>query len=281
MTVAVVTDSTADIPPDVAEDRGLRVVPMTVAFGEEVLVSGVTVTVERFYERVAGGERIPTTSQPTPAWFEEAYADAHDDGARSVVAIHLSAELSGTCHVAEQVARSAPLPVTVVDSRQAGGALALAVLAAARAARRGAPAEQVADVARHVAADARVFFAVDSLEHLKRGGRLSAGRAMVGGVLRVKPILTVEDGRVLPLEKARTWSKAVERLGTLVADRAGGRPADVIVAHGLVPDRAAAVWARLGSVLEIRDRIETVIGPVVATHVGPGAVAVAVATARS
>ncbi|HEX2026527.1 MAG TPA: DegV family protein [Nitriliruptorales bacterium] len=273
------TDSTADIPPDLAEEWGLRVVPMTVAFGDEVFVSGVTMSVERFYDRLAVAERITTTSQPTPAWFEEAYADAHDNGARSVVSVHLSAELSGTCHVAEQVARHAPLPVTVVDSRQAGGALALAVFAASRAAERGASAQQVADLARHVAAEARVFFAVDSLEHLKRGGRLSGAQAMLGGVLRVRPILTIEDGRVVPLEKVRTWSKAVERLGALVADRAGGRPADVIVSHGLVPERAAAVWAHLRSALEVGEALETVIGPVVATHVGPGAVAVAVTTA--
>jgi DegV family protein with EDD domain len=275
MAVAVVTDSTADIPPDLAEARGLRVVPLTVTFGEESFLSGITLPVERFYHRLTHEPGVPTTSQPNPAWFEEAYADAADDGADAVVSVHLSSHLSGTCDQARRVAGRAPLPVTVVDSRQAGGALALAVFAAADAADAGAPPAAVAAAARRAAADTRVYFVVDSLDYLKRGGRLTGAEAVIGTVLRVKPILTVEAGRVAPLEKVRTWARAVERLGGLAGEHADGRAADVIVTHGLAPHRARWLWDRVEREVSVRERLETVIGPVVGSHLGPRTVGVA------
>lgn len=278
--VAVITDSTADIPHDIAEDRGLRVVPMTVTFGEDSFISGVTMDPERFYERLEASDELPSTSQPAPAWFEEAYADAADHGADEVVSVHLSSELSGTVELARKVAVDAPLPVTVVDTRQTGGTLALAVFAALRAAERGDGADAVADVARAVAGDAQLFFVVDDLTYLKMGGRLSGAQAWVGSVLRVKPLLTIEDGRVVPLEKVRTWSRAITRLGELSSAHADGRPCDVIVTHALAPERAREVWEALGSGVEIRDRLDTVIGPVVGSHAGPGTVGVAVSARR-
>lgn len=278
--VAVITDSTADIPLDMAEDRGLRVVPMTVTFGEDSFISGVTMGSERFYERLEASDELPSTSQPAPAWFEEAYADAADQGADEVVSIHLSSELSGTVELARKVAVDAPLPVTVVDSRQTGGALALAVLAAVRAVDRGGDAAAVAEVARAVAADAQLFFVVDDLTYLKMGGRLSGPQALLGSVLRVKPLLTIEDGRVAPLEKVRTWSRAITRLGELSSDHADGRPCDVIVTHALAPGRAEEVWEAVGSRVDIRDRLETVIGPVVGSHAGPGTVGAAISARR-
>ena len=279
--VAVVTDSTADIPLDVAESRGLRVVPMTVNFGEESYISGVTLDAHRFYERLGQVDELPSTSQPAPAWFEEAYADAADAGAGSVVSIHLSAELSGTCELARKVAVEAPLPVTVIDSRQAGGSLALAVFAALRAAEQGEDLEAVADIATRVATSARLFFVVDDLTYLKMGGRLSGPRALLGSVLRVKPVLTLDDGEVVPLEKVRTWSRAITRLGELAGEHAGGQPCDVIVTHALAPDRAEEVWREVEGHVDVRDRLDTVIGPVVGTHAGPGTVGVAVAARRA
>lgn len=278
--VAVVTDSTVDIPGDLAEERGLRVVPMTVAFGDTSYISGVTIQPDEFYRRLAAATELPTTSQPNPAWFEEAYGDAADDGADAVVSIHLSSDLSGTCDLARRVAATAPLPVTVVDSRTSGGALALAVLAALRAAESGADAAAVATAAAEVAADAAIFFCVDDLEYLRRGGRLSGAQKVVGTVLKVKPVLAVDDGRVVLVEKVRTFSKAVERIVELAAVHAGGAPADVVVEHAFAPDRAASAWELVRSRLDVRDPLETVIGPVVGTHVGPGAVGIAVSTRR-
>ncbi|MGH3441889.1 MAG: DegV family protein, partial [Nitriliruptorales bacterium] len=167
--VAVVTDSTADLPMDLAERLGLRVVPMTVSFGDESFISGVTLQTDEFYERLAESEELPTTSQPVAAWFEEAYGDAGDEGAEAIVSIHLSSELSGTSELACVAGRQAPIAVTCVDSRQVGGSLALAVLAAQHAAEGGAGAEEVADAARRVAEQTRLSFAVDSLDYLRKG----------------------------------------------------------------------------------------------------------------
>jgi DegV family protein with EDD domain len=274
--VAVVTDSTADLPADLVESLGLRMVPMSVAFGDEVLISGVTLSHERFYERLVSGTRLPTTSQPAPAWFEEAYADAADDGFEAVVSLHCSAALSGTVSLARDRAGRAPLPVTVVDSRLAGGALGLAVLAGQRVAEDGGSVAAVVAAAERVRQRASSLLIVDSLEHLRRGGRLTGGQAMVGNALRVKPILHLtEEGRVEVRERTRTWGRALDRAAELVTTAAGGRPVDVIVTHALAPERAAELWERLDERLVVHERLTAIIGPIVGTHVGPGAIGVA------
>jgi DegV family protein with EDD domain len=274
--VAVVTDSTADLPADLVERLGIRMVPMSVAFGDDVLISGVTLTHERFYERLVSGTRLPTTSQPAPAWFEEAYADAGDDGFDAVVSLHCSSALSGTVALARDRAGRAPLPVTVVDSRLAGGALGLAVLAAQRVAEDGGSVAKVVAAAERVRERALSLLVVDSLEHLRRGGRLTGGQAMVGNALRVKPILHLTDeGRVEVRERTRTWGRALDRAAELVTVAAGGRPVDVIVTHALAPERAEQLWERLDQQVEVHERLTAIIGPIVGTHVGPGTIGVA------
>jgi DegV family protein with EDD domain len=278
--VAIVTDSTADIPPDMADDRGLRVVPMTVTFGEESFVSGVTLQPERFYAMLETSVRLPTTAQPAAAWFEEAYGDAEDSGADAVVSIHLSAELSGTYNVARKVAEESSIPVTVVDSRLVSGGLALVVLAALRAAERDAAVADVVAASERVAEDVAMYFVVDDLEYLRRGGRLTGAQKVVGSMLRVKPVLTIRDGRVEPMEKVRTWSRAIERIGELAGDYAGGDDGDVVVAPARARDRAAGALESVRAHGGVRAQLETVIGPVVGVHAGPGAVGVALARVR-
>ncbi len=275
--VAIVTDSTVDLAIEAADELQLRVVPMTVSFGAESFISRLTIGVEEFYDRLERDDDFPTTSQPVPAWFEEAYGDAADEGCSGVVSIHVSGALSGTCDAASLVAERAPLPVRVVDSRQVSGGLLLSVLAAQRLASAGAALDEVAERAERVAAAARMFVVVDTLDYLRKGGRLSGAQALVGNVLRVKPILGVVDGEVVALEKARTWTRALPRVAELVEEEAAGRPVSVIVSHALAPDRAAEVWAALDERVEIVDRRETVIGPVVGAHCGPGTVGVAIA----
>ncbi|MFU8841372.1 MAG: DegV family protein [Nitriliruptoraceae bacterium] len=275
--VVVVTDSTCDLPPAVVEATGLRVVPLSVTFGDETLVAGVQLSTEAFHARLASSEVLPTTSQPAPAWFEEAYADCADEGAAAVVSLHCSAALSGTVALARDRARLAPLSVEVVDTRLVGGALGAAVLAAHRVAEAGG------DVAEVVAAAARVrrvstsLIVVDTLDHLRRGGRLTGAQAAIGTALKVKPILHLTDeGRVEVRERARTWARASMRLGVLAAEAAAGGAVDVTVAHAGAPERAAELLAIVERQVEVRDRLQTLIGPVVATHVGPGAVGLVV-----
>lgn len=277
--VAVVTDSTADLPRDLVEELGIRVVPLSVSFGTETFISGVTIDPTTFYERLADVRQLPTTSQPAPAWFEEAYADCVDDGLDGVVSVHCAGALSGTVALARDRAARAGLPVEVVDSELVGGGLGLAVLAGHRVAEAGGTLTEVRGAVERAARSVTSLLVVDTLDFLKRGGRLTGAQALVGRALQVKPLLHVTGGRVEVLERARTSSRAIERLAAIAEDAAAGRPVDVVVAHAVAPERAAQVWDAVAHRLDVRRRLETVVGPVVGTHVGPGAVGLALAPA--
>lgn len=277
--VAVVTDSTADLPHELVEELGIRVVPLSVAFGTESLISGITIGRAEFYERLSRERELPTTSQPAPAWFEEAYADCVDEGLDAVVSVHCSGELSGTVASAREQGLRADLPVEVIDSRLVGGSLGLAVLAGHRAAQEGGDLAQVRAAVQRVCETVTSLLVVDTLDYLKRGGRLTGAQALVGRALQVKPLLHVTDGRVEVRDRARTWSRALDRLGAVAEEAAAGRPVDVVVAHAAAPARAAQVWEQLGRRVDVAERLETMIGPVVGTHVGPGAVGLALVPA--
>ncbi|MFA9430814.1 DegV family protein [Egicoccus sp. AB-alg2] len=274
--VAVVTDSTCDLPADLVERLGIRVVPLSVTFGDETLISGVTISNEAFYDRLAATSRLPTTSQPAPAWFEEAYADCVDDGHDAVVSLHVSAALSGTVDLARHRAGRAGLPVEVVDTQLVGGALGLAALRAHRVAEAGGTVAEVVEVAEAVRDRSLSLLVVDDLSHLKRGGRLTGAQAAVGSVLRVKPVLQVVEGRVEVRERTRTWQRALDRVAEMAVEHAAGREVDVVVAHAVAAERAASLWSRLEGRLEVGERLETHMGPIVGAHVGPGAVGIAV-----
>lgn len=275
--VAVVTDSTCDLPRDLVERLGLRVVPLSVTFGDESFVAGVTLETEEFYARLASAPVPPTTSQPGPAWFDEAYADCLDDGCDRVVSLHCSAALSGTVAAARARAASAPIPVDVVDTRLVGGSLGLVALAAHKVAVAGGSAAEVLAEAERVRRGVCSLIVVDTLDHLRRGGRLSGPQAALGAALRVKPLLRVtEEGGVEVAERIRTWSRALDRVVELAEEAAHGREVDLVVVHGLAPERAADLRSRLVQRLQVRDELEALIGPVVGAHVGPGAVGAAV-----
>lgn len=275
--VAVVTDATADLPAALVEQRGLRVVPLSVAFGGESLLTGIELTDVELYHRMATNPALPTTSQPAPAWFEEVYADCADDGYDAVVSLHCSAALSGTVSAARHRAGTAPLPVTVVDTRAVGGALGLAVLAADEAAAAGGSVAQVVAAAERVRERMVSLLVVDTLDHLRRGGRLTGCQAALGTALKVKPILHLTDtGRVEVRERTRTWVRALGRVAAIAAEVADGREVDLMVVHAVAEQRAAELEAQLDAVVEVRSRLRAGIGPIVGTHVGPGAVGVAV-----
>ncbi len=279
--VAVVTDSTCDLPTELVESVGLRVVPLSVTFGDETLIAGVQLSPAAFYARLAASETLPTTSQPAPAWLEEAYADCADDGYTHVVSLHCSAALSGTVALARDRARQAEVDVEVVDTRLVGGALGAAALAAHRVAEAGGSPAEVIAAADRVRAEAASLIVVDTLDHLRRGGRLTGAQAAIGSALKVKPILHLTaDGRVEVRERTRTWARALERVGVLAAEAANGRRVDVIVAHAVAPLRAEQLWAVVERHVELGRRLETLIGPVVGSHVGPGAVGLVVVPTR-
>jgi DegV family protein with EDD domain len=272
--VHVVTDSTASLPP--GPQARLHTVPLHVVVGDESFLEGVGLTAEDVAEHLQAGRRL-TTSQPTPRAFGEAYAAAAAAGAREIVSVHLSGELSGTVHAAALAASDAPVPVRVVDSRTVAMGLGFAALAAARAAAEGADAGTVAHRALEVADASRAVFLVDSLDHLRRGGRLSAASAALGSVLGVRPLLAVRDGRIEVVQKVRTKAAAVERLTAVAAESAGRRVRPTLAVHHIGDDDGAR---RLADELAARTGLEAVVTPVSAVlgaHVGPGVLAVVVA----
>ena len=281
-TVALVTDSTAMLPAEVAADRQIIVVPLQVVIGATSYDEGVDpdVTAGTIAEALRSWTPV-STSRPTPAVFAEAYEKAAASGADAVLSIHLSGEMSGTFESAQLAARNAPLPVRAVDTRQLGMATGFAVLTAAEVLERGGSLEEATGAALARAGDTRSLFYVDTLEHLRRGGRIGPAAAMLGSALAVKPLLEIVDGRIATREKVRTSGRALSRLEELAVEAAGDRQVDVAVAHLANPDRADALAEhlarRLADNLGGRDVVNGEVGAVIGAHVGPGMVAVVVA----
>ena len=277
MGVAVVTDSTAYLPPGMADAHGIAEVPLHVVLGSRTGAEGLQVSPGDVASALAERRLQVSTSRPTPAEFAACYRAL---GTTSIVSVHLSAELSGTYDAAVLAAGEvAPdgVEVLVVDSRMLAMGLGFAVVAAAEAAASGADAQEVAAAAVARAARTDVVFYVDTLEHLRRGGRIGAAAALVGAALAVKPLLHVADGRIAPLEKVRTASKALARLEAIAVERAGDGPVDVAVHHLAAADKASALLDRLRArVPALVSSHVSEVGAVVGAHVGPGLLGVVV-----
>ncbi|MFC8732696.1 DegV family protein [Luteimicrobium sp. NPDC057192] len=274
--VRVVTDSTASFPdaPDPLRDL-VEVVPLTVVVDGVAAREGEDITPDEIAGALGSGARV-TTSQPSRAAFEAAYERAADDGASGVVSVHLSGELSGTVHQAAAAAATARLPVRVVDSRSAAMALGFAAREAARAARDGAPGHAVARRAMQVATSGRAVFLVDSLDHLRRGGRLSAPAAALGTVFGVRPLLTLRDGRIELVERIRTRRAAIERMLEVAVASVERRTDPALAVHYVGVHEPAFELARE---LEERAGHAVLVSPVSAVlgaHTGPGTLAVVV-----
>ena len=278
--VAVVTDSTATVAPTVAEERRITVVPLQVVIAGQAFDDGVDP--EASPENVARAlkdYRPVSTSRPSPATLREVYQRLAAGGAEEIVSVHVSGELSGTVESALLAARETPVPVRVVDSRQVGAGTGYAALAAADVVASGGTAEE-AEQAAAQCADATVsLFFVDTLEYLRRGGRVGAAAALLGSALAVKPILHLEDGRIVPLEKVRTSARALSRLADLAVAAVEGRPVDVTVAHLANRASADALAQRLAETLGDDLSGEVAVAEVTAVlgaHVGPGLVGVTI-----
>lgn len=276
--IAVVTDSTGSLPADVTAARGITVVSLQVIIDDVAYTEGQDVTPADIADALGSHRRV-STSRPAPEVFARAYAAAAADGATEIVSVHLSAEVSGTFESAQMAAADARRPVHCVDSRQVGFGTGYAALTAADLRDRGATVEECAVGARERGARTTALFYVDTLEYLRRGGRVGTAAALVGSALAVKPLLSVRDGRIGPLEKVRTTSRALARLEQLAVERAEASPdgADLAVQHLANADSARAVADRLGERLGVDDMPVGEVGAVIGAHVGPGMVAVTVA----
>ncbi|MBE7186732.1 DegV family protein [Jatrophihabitans endophyticus] len=270
--VAVVTDSTSNLPGEAVTEHGIRVVPLRVTLGHRLAVDdGVDVTPADVTRALR--EKFPvSTSRPSPGEFVDAYRAALDDGAERVVSVHLSAALSGTWESAVLAAQEFPFGVVrVVDSRSSAMGLGFPVLAAADEARRGGSAAAVQTAATRAVDAVQTTFCVDSLEYLRRGGRVGTAAALFGTSLAIKPLLHMVEGRIVPLEKVRTSSRAVARLRDLAVAAAGSGPVSIAVHHLDADDRAAALLDSLRSTLPaLRSSSVSELGAVIGAHLGPG-----------
>jgi DegV family protein with EDD domain len=275
--VAVVTDSTACLPADLAARHGIGVVALRVVAGGLAADDGPSALSGALAAELDRGARLSTAS-PAPERFAAAYAAAAQAGAHAVISVHVSASLSGTVNSARLAAYDAPVPVRVVDSRSLGMGLGFAALAAAEAAEAGADPGGVAGAACGRAAALRSFFVLDTLDQLSAGGRLPRGQSGAGAGLSARPLLHLADGRVAVLEKLRTPSAAARRLEEVAAEFAAGQPVDVAVQYLGSPERGEALAGRLEQLIPgARHRYLAEAGPVIRAHTGPGMLGVVVA----
>lgn len=279
--VVVVTDSTASLPAAVAQARGIRVVPLQVVIGAKVLDEGPGGATPDVVAQALRDFVPVSTSRPAPALFAELYRRLQADGVEEIVSVHLSSEMSGTFESAQLAALDVELPVHAVDSGQVGIATGYAALTAADVIDAGGTGQEAAEAALARSEAATSLFYVDTLEHLRRGGRIGAAAAIVGSALSVKPLLEIAEGRVVPRERVRTASRALARLADLAVEVAGDQLVDVTVAHLANPERAGELAAtlaeRLADGLDGREVMCGELGAVLGAHVGPGMVAVCVA----
>ena len=268
--VKIVTDSTADLPSDLARELDIAVIPLTVHFGKEVFRDGIDIDSQRFFKRLKSAKTVPTTAAPPPRAFEEAYGQLvreHD----SILSIHLSSKLSQTVSTAEKGA----LPflgrkkITVVDSLSASRGLGYLAIAAAEAARSGASLDELIKLMRTLIPHVYLVFFVETPDYLHRGGRLGKAQAMLGSMLNIKPLLALEDGEIVPLEKVRTRQRAIEKLCEFTLEFSKVRKMTIL--HSENPSDVKELSER------IREHLPSVpievapYGPVLASHVGPDA----------
>ena len=273
--VSVVTDSTSYLPPELIERHAIEIVPLYVVFGGDRIVPEVEITdYPAFFEELRGAEKLPTTSQPSVGDFSSVFEPLLAGGGE-VVSVHISGGLSGTPEAARQAKEAlvregmAGDRIEVIDSTTAAGGLGFMVLTAVKAARDGLSAAQVAERVAEARGELKMWFAVDTLEFLRRGGRIGAASAWIGSTLKVKPILTVEN-EMTPVERVRTSGRAFERMVDYSRQRRDSGADAWCVQHINAPDQAAALVERCRELFGHEPTIVSEIGPVLAAHTGPG-----------
>ncbi|WP_123039974.1 DegV family protein [Cohnella candidum] len=280
--VALVTDSTADIPRGMRERLGISMVPLKVMFGSESYLDNIELQPAEFYRKLTGSPVLPTTSQPSPADFFDVFKRLTDEG-KSVVSVHLSGAFSGTYQSA-MIAKSMfedDADITVIDSKSASYGYGMIVVAAAELAARGASKEEIIAEVHRLRREMRLYFLVDTLEFLQKGGRIGKAAALVGSLLNIKPILTIDDeGVINSADKVRGQKRAMARIAELLQADLGDRPVNLMIA--LTPgfeENAKDMAALLKERFNVSNYVETEIGPVIGTHAGPGTVGVFVTPA--
>ncbi len=280
--IAVVTDSTSDLPEEVREELGIDIIPLSVIWGEESLKDGVEIDSPTFYRRLQSSDLMPSTSQPSAGEFVDFYRTvAEKKGADTIVSIHLSSFLSGTLASAEMAKEMLPdLRIEVVNSLSTSMGLGFQAMAAAEAARDGASLDEVLEAAQRVRYRHHLLFLVDTLEFLHRGGRIGGAQRFLGTALRVKPLLELEGGKVEPLEQVRTKKKAMKRMLQIAAERAGNGPVPrLAIIHADALEEGWLLKEQATSLIKPGETYLSFISSALGVHVGPRALGVIFYTA--
>lgn len=270
MAVRVVTDSTCDLPPETVAQLGITVIPLTVLFGDEALQDGIDIDATTFYDRLAAAPDLPKTSQPSVEAFLAVYRAIAAEG-HEIVSIHISSRLSGTLNSASVARETGDLDarVELIDSYTVSMGLGVAVVAAAERAQQGGSLEEVAAAAQSGMERAHVVVALDTLEYLRRGGRIGRAGAFLGSALRIKPIVHLDGGEVAPLERVRTHARAIRRIEEIATE---DRTIEALHVVWTADDAAAAALLERVRPLLPHTQLEVGhIGPTVGTYVGPNA----------
>ena len=285
MAVKVVTDSASDLPQDLAHSLGITIVPLSVSFGTEAFKDGVDLSADEFYRRLVEGGELPKTSLPSVGDFVSVYERLGQE-ADGIVSVHVSSKVSGTFNSAVQAIatlnpeivgtqgkRELTCTIEAVDTNQASMGVGMVAIAAAREAQRGAGLEEVASVARRAVSRCECMALFDTLEYLEKGGRIGKAGALVGKLLRIRPMIIIRDGEVHELAKERTRKKGISRLQRETREFA---PLEAMaVMHSTTPDDARMVARDLGDLLpDGQEPIIARFGPVIGTYTGPGALGI-------
>lgn len=279
MTVKIVTDSSVDLPAQLVEELGITVVPLYVRFGNEVYRDQIDISADEFYQRLQHDPVHPSTTQPTPQDFANAYEKVAPK-ADGIVSVHISAKLSGTCNSALQGKKMreevGPIcPIEVIDSQTLTMGLGIICIAAAKAANAGGSVEEVVDEVKKMIPRMHLLFTLDTLKYLALGGRIGKAKALLGSVLNVKPILAIKDGEVVPAGQVRSRSKGIDRLVDFVQSAASIQ--DLAIIYNTTPDEAQTLAERIAPIFAKEKITIARLGPLLGVHAGPGALAIAFA----
>lgn len=275
--IAIVTDSTAYLPEATVRAHDLRIVPLCVHFGTRAFKEGVELSIPDFYSRLKAAPELPTTSQPSAGDFYEVFKALHEAG-REILCLTISTKLSGTWNSAMAAKEMLPgADISIIDSLSTSIGLQLMVEAAAASVRQGATRDELTKQLEELKQKLYVLFVVDTLEYLAKGGRIGNAKAFLGTMLKIKPILTLHEGAIEPLEQVRSRRKALARMQDLIVQHAGdkGSQAKVAITHALALEEALAVKQELVDRLGCAEPSVAELGPVIGTHTGPGVIGVA------
>ena len=273
--IKIVTDSTADLPPQLAEELGITVVPVYVRFGKDVYRDRVDISEDEFYQRLLSDPTHPNTTQPTPQDFTDVYQKLAKE-ADGIISIHVSTKLSGTCNSALQGRKliESKCPVEVVDSEMVSMGIGLLAIAAATSARSGKDFKQVVAEVKEIIPNIHLLILFDTLKYLALGGRIGKAKALLGSVLSVKPVLTLKEGILMPAGQVRTRSKGKDKLFDFAKNAADIQ--DLAIVYSTTADEAQALAERMDSIFPKEQTRLARLGPALGVHGGPGVLAVAI-----